>query len=102
MNSGEGTAYFSFNTYEGLPVAGKTGTAQAGGGSKQDTSWFAGIMNPANDPAQPQYVVVAMVEQGGFGADVSEPIVRRMMDYLNGNPDPAAVRVSPAPVKKND
>src|SRR5205814_2022447 len=69
VNSGEGTAYFSFNTYEGLPVAGKTGTAQAGGGSKQDTSWFAGMMNPANDPAQPQYVVVAMVEQGGFGAD---------------------------------
>ena len=102
VNSGEGTAYFSFNTYEGVPVAGKTGTAQAGGGAKQDTSWFAGIMNPANDPAQPQYVVVAMVEQGGFGADVAAPIVRRMMDYLNGNPDPAPVRTSPAPVKKND
>ena len=28
VNSGEGTAYFSFNNYEGVHVAGKTGTAQ--------------------------------------------------------------------------
>ena len=31
VNSGDGTAYYSFNNYEGVPVAGKTGTAQAGG-----------------------------------------------------------------------
>ena len=102
VNSGEGTAYFSFNNYEGVQVAGKTGTAQAGGENKQDTSWFAAITNPANDPALPQYVVVAMVEQGGFGADVAAPIVRRVIDYLNGNPDPTPVRTNPAPVKKND
>ena len=83
-------------------VAGKTGTAQAGGEQKQDTSWFAGITNPANDPALPQYVVVAMVEQGGFGADAAAPIVRRVIDFLNGNPDPAPVRTAPAPVKKSD
>ena len=69
---------------------------------KQDTSWFAGITNPANDPALPQYVVVAMVEQGGFGADVAAPIVRRVIDFLNGNPDPPPVRYAPAPVKKTD
>ena len=102
VNSQEGTAFFSFNTYEGVHVAGKTGTAQAGGDGKQDTSWFAGITNPANDPALPQYVVVAMVEQGGFGADVAAPIVRRVIDFLNGNPDPAPVRYAPAPVKKSD
>jgi penicillin-binding protein 2 len=101
--SGDGTAYYSFNNYEGVPVAGKTGTAQVCGGCKQDTSWFAGITNPANDPALgTQYVVVSMVEQGGFGADVSAPIVRRVVDYLNGNPDPAPVRTAPAPVAKND
>jgi len=72
----EGTAYYSFNDYDGVQVAGKTGTAQAGK-DKQDTSWFVGITNPQNDPALPQYVVVAMVEQGGFGADVAAPIVRR-------------------------
>ncbi|MEX1009508.1 MAG: penicillin-binding transpeptidase domain-containing protein [Acidimicrobiia bacterium] len=101
VNSQEGTAFFSFNTYDGVPVAGKTGTAQAGKG-KQDTSWFAGIVNPGKDPAQPQYVVVAMVEQGGFGADIAAPIARRVMDFLNGNPDPAPVRYAPAPVKKSD
>jgi penicillin-binding protein 2 len=101
--SGDGTAYYSFNNYEGVPVAGKTGTAQVCGGCKQDTSWFAGITNPANDPALGnQYVVVSMVEQGGFGADVSAPIVRRVIDYLNGNPEPAPVRTAPAPVAKND
>ena len=50
VNNQEGTAFFSFNTYEGVHVAGKTGTAQAGGERKQDTSSFAGITNPANDP----------------------------------------------------
>ena len=97
VNNEEGTAFFSFNNYEGVHVAGKTGTAQAGGERKQDTSWFAGITNPANDPALPQYVVVAMVEQGGFGADVAAPIVRRVIDFLNGNPDPAAGAHAPAP-----
>ncbi|HXY94012.1 MAG TPA: penicillin-binding protein 2 [Acidimicrobiia bacterium] len=100
VNSQEGTAFFSFNTYNGIPLAGKTGTAQVP--PKEDHSWFVGIMNPDNDPAQPQYAVVAMVEHGGFGADVAAPIVRRVMDYLNGNPDPPPVRTSPAPVKKTD
>ena len=43
-----------------------------------------------------------MVEQGGFGADIAAPIVRRVIDYLNGNPDPAPVRRTRAPVKKTD
>jgi penicillin-binding protein 2 len=91
--SGEGTAYAAFRTYEGPTLVGKTGTAQITG--KQDTSWFAAITNADNDPNLPQYVVVAMVEQGGFGADVAAPIVRRMIDFLNGNPSPAAVEVAP-------
>ncbi len=101
VSSQEGTAFFSFNTYEGPAVAGKTGTAQAGG-DRQDHSWFAGIQNPDNDLALPQWVVVAMIEHGGFGADAAAPVVRRVMDYLAGNPDPAPVRTSPAPVKKSD
>ena len=44
------------------------------------------VTNPDNDPALPQYVVVAMVEQGGFGANVAAPIVRRVIDFLN-NPN---------------
>ncbi|MET0628916.1 MAG: penicillin-binding protein 2, partial [Acidimicrobiia bacterium] len=46
--SSEGTAYAAFRTYEGPTVIGKTGTAQNSG--KNDTSWFAAITNPENDP----------------------------------------------------
>jgi len=92
-NSAAGTAYGAFggSGYSGVKVVGKTGTAQ--NGNKQDTSWFAAITNPDNDQALPQYVVVAMVEQGCFGAAVAAPIVRRVIDALNGNPNPAPVRV---------
>jgi penicillin-binding protein 2 len=94
VHSGEGTAYAAFRTYEGLPtVVGKTGTAQNTG--KNDTSWFAAITNPDNDPNLPQYAVVAMVEEGGFGADVAAPIVRRVIDFLNGEPTPPPVDVKP-------
>jgi penicillin-binding protein 2 len=90
-----GTAFAAFSNYQGIPVIGKTGTAQRA--PNQDTSWFAAITNPGNDPALPQYVVVAMVEQGGFGANVAAPIVRRVIDYLN-NPlqPPADVVIAPA------
>lgn len=91
--SPEGTAYAAFFTYEGPTVIGKTGTAQNTG--KSDTSWFAAITNADNDPNLPQYVVIAMVEEGGFGAEVSAPIVRRVIDYLNGNATPPPVTVAP-------
>jgi penicillin-binding protein 2 len=91
VNSGEGTAYGAFQSYPGpFHVIGKTGTAQITNG--QDTSWFVSILNPENNPNQPQYVVLAMVEQGGFGAAVAAPIVRRVVDFLS---DPT---VAPAPV----
>ena len=61
------------------PIAGKTGTAFRGY-PFQDTSWFAGVV-PANDP---QYVVVAMVEQAGFGSDVAAPIVRKVIEGIYG------------------
>ncbi len=81
VNDPSGTAYATFRDYQGVQVIGKTGTAQRP--PKQDTSWFVGITNPANDPLFGQYVVVAMVEQGGFGATVAAPIVRRVIDYLD-------------------
>ena len=83
-----------FQDYAGVKVIGKTGTAQRT--PNQDTSWFAAITNPDNDPALPQYVVVAMVEQGGFGASVAAPIVRRVIDYLN-SPTGALADVVVAP-----
>jgi penicillin-binding protein 2 len=95
-----GTAAGAFQDYEGgMPVIGKTGTAERR--PKQDTSWFAAITNPDNpDPAAPQYVIVAMVEQGGFGANVAAPIVRRVIDYMN-NPSQELPPVHVAPVVNN-
>jgi penicillin-binding protein 2 len=62
-----------------IPVAGKTGTAFRGD-TYQDTSWFAAMV-PADDP---KYVVVAMIEQAGFGSDVAAPLVRRMIETMYG------------------
>ena len=60
--------------FAGFPVAvsGKTGTAQVfgknpNGSAKDDTSWFASYGPTEN----PQYSVVMMVSQGGFGASTS-------------------------------
>jgi penicillin-binding protein 2 len=70
-------------TFGGFPlgqvcVAGKTGTAQVFG--KNSTSVFASFA-PCN---KPKYVVVVMIPDSGFGADVSGPAVRRIWDALYG------------------
>jgi penicillin-binding protein 2 len=72
------SAFYGFPLTE-IPVAGKTGTAYRGD-PFQDTSWFAAMV-PAGDP---EYVVVAMVEQAGFGSDVAAPLVRRMIETMYG------------------
>ena len=73
--------------FAGFPVegSGKTGTAQVFGrnpiGSpKDDTSWFAAY-GPTDDP---QYAVVMMVSQGGFGASTSGLGVRNIFETLFG------------------
>jgi penicillin-binding protein 2 len=75
--SGTATSAFCGFPLSQYPIAGKTGTAFRGG-TFQDTSWFAGMV-PANDP---DYVVVAMVEQAGFGSDVAAPIVRKVIESI--------------------
>jgi len=71
------------STFGGFPlntvcVAGKTGTAQAYG--KQATSVFASFA-PCNNP---KYVVVMMIPDSGYGADVSGPAVKKVWDDLYG------------------
>jgi penicillin-binding protein 2 len=95
VSASDGTAKAAFNGYSGLPIAGKTGTAQ-NPPPTQDTSWFVGLVNPnPTDPTQPQYVVVVNVEQAGFGGTVAAPIARRIIETLNGNPTPAPVQIAP-------
>jgi penicillin-binding protein 2 len=79
-----GTAACAFSGFplSSVPVGGKTGTAERP--PHQDTSWFAATV-PANDP---EYVVVTMVEQGGFGAQVAAPITRHVIDRIYNLQDP--------------
>ncbi len=70
-------------TFAGFPlsrvcVAGKTGTAQAYG--RAATSVFASFA-PCRHP---RYVVVMMIPDAGYGADVSGPAVRQIWDDIYG------------------
>jgi penicillin-binding protein 2 len=78
VSSATGTATGAFAGFPlpSHPVAGKTGTAEVAG--KQPHSWFAAFA-PADDP---QFVVVAVVEEGGHGSQVAAPIVRRVLEGL--------------------
>ena len=80
----KGTAAGVFANYP-IHVAGKTGTAQvvgknADGSNKGDTSWFVSFA-PVE---KPQYAVVMMVSQGGFGAAVSAVGVRDIYSAIYG------------------
>jgi len=90
VSASDGTGAAAFRGYSGLPIAGKTGTAQQPP-PQEDTAWFVGLVNPDNDPTLPQYVVVVNVEQAGFGGTVAAPIARQIIETLNGNPNPAPV-----------
>jgi len=88
-SSANGTANEAFRGYGAGSVAGKTGTAQHTEGGKQDDSLFVGITHPD----QPRYVVLSVVEEAGFGASVAAPVARRVIDGLEGNPNPTPVGV---------
>ncbi len=79
-----GTAAGVFANFP-VHVAGKTGTAQVvgknpDGSNMGDTSWFSSFA-PVESP---QYAVVMMVSQGGFGSDVSAVGVREIYSALYG------------------
>jgi len=62
----------------GMAVAGKTGTAENIHGKPY--AWFAGYA-----PAEaPRVVVVALVEDVGFGAEYAAPIVQRVLEVAFG------------------
>jgi len=76
----QGTAAGAFSGFplNKVCVAGKTGTAQLFG--KNATSVFASFA-PCNHP---QYVVLVMVPDSGYGADVAAPAVRQIWDGIYG------------------
>jgi penicillin-binding protein 2 len=70
-----GTSTAIFGTFP-VPVAGKTGTAQTPHGS--DHSWYASYAPVAN----PRYVVVVLIEHGGFGAQAAAPAAKEIYSAL--------------------
>jgi penicillin-binding protein 2 len=88
VQSPDGTAYGAFRGLN-FPggIAGKTGTADTVPG-KEPTAWFVGFGPTAN----PQYVVVCVIDQAGYGATAAAPVVRDIYSYLASHPvGPAAI-----------
>lgn len=76
-----GTAYGSFqgSIWPVSDLAGKTGTADTVPG-KEPTAWFVGFT------PTPQFVVVCVIDQAGYGAQAAAPVVRSIYDYLYTHP----------------
>lgn len=83
VQSPSGTAYGDFQGFplSSFPVAGKTGTADEPP-PLQPNSWFVGF-GPLPDP---QYLVVAVIQGGGYGSEAAAPVVRQAFNYLMANP----------------
>ncbi|HDQ35115.1 MAG TPA: penicillin-binding protein 2, partial [Chloroflexi bacterium] len=75
-----GTATHRFQGL-GIPVAGKTGTAEVGAGAEPH-SWFAGYF-PADNP---EIALVVMVENAGEGSTVAAPMFRQVIEAYHGLP----------------
>ncbi len=85
INSGDGTANGTFEADASpavmkMNLAGKTGTADLQTG--EPNAWFVSFGPNPN----PQYVVLAVVAQAGYGAQAAAPAVAQIWNYLAANP----------------
>jgi penicillin-binding protein 2 len=82
VSNPNGTAYGDF---QGFPtswnLAGKTGTASNQQGLEPN-SWFVAFGPNPN----PTYLVLAVIDQGGYGAQAAAPLVRNIFNYIAANP----------------
>ncbi len=90
IQSPNGTGYYAFQGFPlaQIPLAGKTGTAQTG--HQSPNSLFVSFGPTTN----PKYVVAAVIDQAGYGADGAAPVVRDMWNYLAKNPIGSAAKLS--------
>jgi penicillin-binding protein 2 len=78
VTSGTAASVFGGFPLSQVCVAGKTGTAQVQG--NQSTSVFASFA-PCDHP---KFVVIVMIPNSGYGADVAAPAVRQIWDDIYG------------------
>ena len=84
-SNGTGNGAFQGSLFPINLLAGKTGTADTVPG-KEPTAWFIGFTTT------PQYVVVCVIDQAGYGVQAAAPVVRTIFDYLAAHPvGPAAI-----------
>jgi penicillin-binding protein 2 len=86
VNSPSGTGYDPFHanvnfSLSKFVIAGKTGTA-SNGLNEEPNSLFVGF-GPASHP---EYVVLCVIDEGGYGADASAPVVAKTFNYLVAHP----------------
>ena len=93
ISAKSGTAYQDF---QGFPaswnLAGKTGTASNQKG-QEPNSWFVAFGPNPN----PQYLVLAVIDQGGYGAQAAAPLVRNIFNYIVANPGMNGTVKTPTP-----
>lgn len=68
---------FKYVRLKEVAIAGKTGTAEIGGG-RADHAWFAGYV-PAD---RPRIAFVVVLEQAGSGGKVAGPVAKRFVQLL--------------------
>ena len=76
VHDSQGTGYHSVRLSE-VAIAGKTGTAEVGGG-RPDHAWFVGYV-PAENP---RYAFAIVLEHGGSGGKVAGPVAREFVKSL--------------------
>jgi penicillin-binding protein 2 len=81
VSNPNGTAYTDFTGFPAAwNLAGKTGTA-SNQANQEPNSWFVAFGPNPN----PQYLVLAVIGQGGYGASAAAPLVRNIFDYIAAN-----------------
>jgi cell division protein FtsI/penicillin-binding protein 2 len=72
-----GTANFRLRGL-GIPVAGKTGTAESGSGDPH--AWFAGYTMAGESSGKPDIAIAVIIENQGEGSDWAAPIFQRIVE----------------------
>jgi penicillin-binding protein 2 len=81
VSNPSGTAYADFTGFPAAwNLAGKTGTA-SNQANQEPNSWFVAFGPNPN----PQYLVLAVIGQGGYGASAAAPLVRTIFNYIAAN-----------------